>query len=84
MGWGNQVNIVASRLLQGEHHGGQFLIPYLIALTPVSDQVILAEHTEQIAIRKKDGPRTPVTRDGRFLTKMGSMIGNHRLPTGLA
>jgi hypothetical protein len=57
MSWCDQVDVVAAYLLQIEHHFRQPLITILIAVPLVGDGPVLAEHTTEVTIGKKDGAR---------------------------
>jgi hypothetical protein len=43
MRWGDEINIVASLILQGEHYTGQLIIGYLLPVTLVADVEVLAK-----------------------------------------
>src|SRR5690554_1009226 len=75
---GNEVDIMATFLLQGKHDQGQFGRGDLITHPVVADLAVLAENTLECAIGKKDGPGTAPTHQGRFFAKVRPIAADNR------
>jgi hypothetical protein len=76
MGWGNQVDIVASSLLQIQHHGGQVLDPPFSTLTSLADFPVDAKNASQTAMAEKDGSRPAAAYQTPFFSEVGMMRSN--------
>ena len=75
MGRGDKINIVASAVLQVEHHCGQLLTGYLLTATLMTDVKVLAEQTEQIAMGKENCTGAAVSDQRLLFAKMGVVAG---------
>ena len=63
-------------LLQVEHHGGKVFGRNRFAHAELADGIVLAEDAPEVAVRKEDGARTAITRDGRFLAVVEIVAGH--------
>ena len=70
MGRRYKVDVVATLILQGKHHGRQLSIAYFLAEALVADVVILTEIAQQIAVREEDGTGTVCPNKRCFFSKM--------------
>jgi hypothetical protein len=77
MGWRDKVDVVASKLLQMEHHPRQLIRGSFLTFAQMADLVILAEKAEEIAMTEENGPRSPCSDQRVFFAKMGAAAGNH-------
>jgi hypothetical protein len=77
MGWRDKVDVVASKLLQMEHHPCQLVRGNFLPFTQMADLVILAEKAEEIAMTEKNGSRPPCSDQGVLFAEMGAVAGNH-------
>jgi len=75
---GDQIDVVAADFLQIKHGIGQGLIVGFFAPALMGYGPVLAEHTAQIAVRKKDGTGAVLAHQRGFLAKMRMNGINHR------
>jgi len=76
MGWGDKVNIVASLILQSEHHCGHFISRNFLTATLMADVKVLAEKTPQVAMGKKNGAGAVVSDQWIFFSEMRVVAGH--------
>jgi len=84
MGGGDEINVMASQVLQGKHDLRYLLLIHLISLSQMADVVVLAEDTSQIAIGEEYGARSEFPHQRAFLSKMRAKAGNLRFSPGSA
>jgi len=77
-----QIDIVASHVLEFQHHAGQFPVAYLAAFTQVTDFEVLAKITEQAAIGEEDGTGSVAADKFGFFAEMGMKTTDNRLTAG--
>ncbi|MDD4465718.1 MAG: hypothetical protein PHY25_03450, partial [Dehalococcoidales bacterium] len=78
---------MTAHILQFQHITSQLLYGYMVILLCdriLADLVILAIHTRQIAVTKKDSTRTSGAGNYRFLTMMITKTGHNRFLTTVA
>ena len=84
MGRRDEINIVASLLLQFEHDCGQIVVGHLPAVSLMTDLKILAKETEQVTMGKKNGTGAMGADQWIFFPEMGIVTGNPGKSAGVA
>jgi hypothetical protein len=84
MGGGNEVDVVATYLLESHHDPSHIREGNAFPTSKMADVIILAEDAPEIAVGEKDGPRTVMTDQGRFLTKVGKGARHRKIRPSLA
>ncbi|MEI2769540.1 MAG: hypothetical protein V9G98_01945 [Candidatus Competibacter sp.] len=80
----DEVDVVATLLLQVEHHAGQRLRRNCPPRPLLADFPILTKHATQVAPGKKDRPRSSPAAQRIFLAMMWTAAMHHRLFAGVA
>jgi hypothetical protein len=75
MGWSDQIDVVRSLDLQGEHHPRKVLLPNRIAFSQVTDRIVLAKQAPQVASGEENSPRAISAHQGRLLAEVGAVAG---------
>jgi hypothetical protein len=75
---------MATVILQDQHHAGQLSEPARLSGPFVTDIVILAKITFQVAVGKKNGTGAKSPDQWWFFSKMGVKARNNRFFTGRA
>ena len=75
MGRGNEINVVTPAILQMKHYTCKLLIGYLFTVTQMTDVIILAEVTQQVAVGKKN-------RTGTLVSHQRVLFPKVRIETG--
>lgn len=87
MGRGNEINVVRLSLLHLQHNFNQSPVPYIrvpFIRIPLADLIVLAKHTAQTAVRKKDRPRPSGPGDDRLFSMMKAISGDFNIRAGPA
>lgn len=80
----DEIDVMAATGLQGQHHISQVVWGYQLAMTQMTNVVILTKKAPQVAMGKKNGSRATTSHQGRFFPEMRAEAGYHRLSAGLA
>jgi hypothetical protein len=84
MGGGDEVDVVATYLLESHHDPSHVREGNAFPTPKMADVIILAENAPEIAVGEKDGPRTMMSDQGGFLAKMGKGARDHEIRPSLA
>jgi hypothetical protein len=76
MGGADEVDVVATGLLELEHDGGELLGGGWFAAADLADVIVLAVEALQVAAGEKDGAGAAVAAEGVFFTKVGAVAGD--------
>ena len=71
MGRGNEVDVMATHLLESYHGLCHVRSGDLLTISKMADVVILAESASEVTVGEEDRPRTVISNQGGFFTKMG-------------
>jgi hypothetical protein len=84
MGGGHKINVMATVILQDQHHASQLPESTLLSVSLVTDIVILAKITFQVTVGEKNGAGAKSPDQWRFFPKVGIKTGNNRFFSGRA
>ena len=80
----NNVDVVATLGLQGQHEMREGIVIDLLSPSKMADIVVLAENAKKVAMGYKDGPGTMLSHQWPFLAEMGVDRGDSCKPGCLA
>jgi hypothetical protein len=78
MAWSHKIDIMTSLLLETDHNSSKLAAVYVDAFTMMTDRVILAENTAQVAETEENSSGSTRADKRIFLAKMGIVAGYPR------
>ena len=81
---GDEIDVVAALVLQGEHHVGDFARLHLPSDALLRDVPVLAKHAAQVAPGEEDGARAAPAAQRVLLAVVGAVARHHRPLSGPA